>query len=488
MIRFHNSMRWRLQLWYGLILVAVLAAFGVTAYQLERHRQFRAVDDELDRRVGALGGVLRPPNRPGEGPSQRRERPPPHLEQEGFGPERRPPGSGPDNFRLPPRHEHLFVDDDRPFYFVVWRRDGAELARSPHAPPTVPQPMEAEPSAPPVKRLRGTLRESMHATPPGELLLVGRNIAPELAELRRTGWWLGGVGSAVLLLGLAGGWWIASRAIRPIADISSTARKITAGDLSQRINSADTASELGELAAVLNSTFARLDGAFAQQARFTSDAAHELRTPVTVMLTQTQSVLARERGAAEYRVTIEACQRAAQRMRRLTESLLALARMDAAQPPNRTRADISETVHDAIESVTAIAVERGIAIDFSSEPPSITCDMDSEQITQVVINLLTNALRHSSRGSSIAVALRADHAVAVLTVTDTGSGIGGEDLPRIFERFYRADKSRTDGHAGLGLAIVKSIVEAHAGTIDVTSRPNEGSTFTVRLPIVSTST
>ena len=120
----------------------------------------------------------------------------------------------------------------------------------------------------------------------------------------------------VLLLGLTGGWWVATRALRPIEDISATAVKIAAGDLSQRISTRDTENELGRLAAVLNSTFARLEAAFAQQRQFTSDAAHELRTPITVMLTQTQTALNRERGAAEYRATVEACQRAAQRMRR----------------------------------------------------------------------------------------------------------------------------------------------------------------------------
>src|SRR5204863_3265733 len=132
-------------------------------------------------------------------------------------------------------------------------------------------------------------------------------------------------------LGLAGGWWIATRAIQPIADISATATKIAAGDLSQRISAADAENELGRLASVLNSTFARLEAAFAQQARFTADASHELRTPVSVILTQTQTALSRPRTEAEYREALEACQRAAQRMRKLTNSLLELARLDAGQ-------------------------------------------------------------------------------------------------------------------------------------------------------------
>jgi two-component system, OmpR family, sensor kinase len=476
MSRFYQSMRWRLQLWYGLILVAVLTAFGVTAYQLERNRQFRAMDDELNRRLSVVIGALRPPGRPGEGPIPRRDRPPPRIEEDA--PERRP--TGPETFRLPPRHDHLFADDERPFYFIVWRRDGTELARSPNAPADVSKPVNVEPGLPPHNRSRNAWREAIHATPPGESLLVGRNIAPELGALRHTAWWLAGIGASVLLLGLAGGWWIASRAIRPITDISHTATKIADGDLSQRIDAADTDSELGQLANVLNSTFARLEAAFAQQARFTADAAHELRTPVTVMLTQTQSVLTRERGAAEYRSTIEACQRAAQRMRRLIESLLALARLDAGQLPNRARADLADSVREAIELVAPIAAERQVQI--VSECEALVCEIDSEQITQVVTNLLTNAMRHSPAGSGVRVTTRLEKDAVVLTVTDQGSGIAAEDLPHIFERFYRADKSRTDGHAGIGLAIVKSIVEAHGGTIEVASPPGAGAAFMVRLP------
>src|SRR5205085_11986008 len=123
--------------------------------------------------------------------------------------------------------------------------------------------------------------------------------------------------------------WLARRAIRPIEQISATAARIAAGDLGQRISTGDTDSELGRLAGVLNSTFARLETAFAQQARFTADAAHELRTPVSVMLTQTQSALSRTRSEPEYREALAACQRAAQRMRKLTASLLELARLDA---------------------------------------------------------------------------------------------------------------------------------------------------------------
>src|SRR6185503_11389110 len=146
--------------------------------------------------------------------------------------------------------------------------------------------------------------------------------------------------------------WLATRALRPIAEISRAAREIAAGDLSKRINASETESELGQLVAVLNSTFTRLDAAFAQQQQFTSDAAHELRTPVSVILTQIQSTLNKERTGVEYRETLEACQRAAQRMRRLIESLLELARFDAGQEQlKRIQFDLATTARDCAELV-----------------------------------------------------------------------------------------------------------------------------------------
>jgi two-component system, OmpR family, sensor kinase len=320
-------------------------------------------------------------------------------------------------------------------------------------------------------------------TPPREIILVGRNISADLADIHRIGWSLACVGCVVLVLGLAGGWLLASKAIQPIEDISATAVKISAGDLSQRINAADTDNELGRLAAVLNSTFARLESSFAQQQQFTSDAAHELRTPVSVMLTQTQTSLNRERSAPEYRDTVETCQRAAQRMRRLIESLLELSRLDAGQESmKRMPFDLARATADCVEHVRPLAANRGITI--KTDLPATECRGDSERLSQVITNLLTNAIHYNHENGEVRVAARTENGFAVVTVSDTGPGIAPEHLPHIFERFYRADPARTtsQGRTGLGLAISKSIVEAHGGTLDVTSQPGSGAKFTMRIP------
>jgi two-component system, OmpR family, sensor kinase len=491
---FPKSIKWRLQLWYGLILVVVLAGFGFTAYQLERGRLLGRIDNELHRRVEVLAGALRhpPPHGPdGNGPHF--DRPPPgKLPDDGppSGENPRPPWE----FHLPPETVGLFgTNDPNDFYFIIEGRDGNQLARSDNVPQSEVKFQHqfnggsylsigdnTAGSRPSVnfKQNWGIFQR----LPSGETVYIGCSVTPELHELKITALKLAGIGGIILFFGLAGGWRLVSRAIKPINEISVTAVKISAGDLSQRINVAEAESELDQLAAVLNSTFSRLETAFAQQKQFAADAAHELRTPVSVMLTQAQTALNRERTAPEYRETVEACQRAAQRMRKLIESLLALARFDAGQEVlERLRFDFSKTIAECIELVKPLAAERGVKIISDLPPMEITGD--AGRLAQVITNLLTNAIQYNRPEGEVRMTLKSQNGLAMLTVADTGQGIAPADLPQVFGRFFRADQSRTGaGNAGLGLAISKAIVEAHGGTIEVASEQNIGTTFTVRLP------
>ena len=493
-MKIFNSIKWRLQLWYGVILVLVLAGFGFTAYQLEWGRQMHRVDNELQRRVGMIATALhRPPRGPefGERPFGS---PPPDRPVDG------PPeqiSHRPVEFHVPPQAAGLFGPGDaNNFYFVIFR-DGKEIAGSTNQPDetiiqslrssrisslTLPPPLNE--AGPPPPQTIGEFRNVCRPLPSGDVIWVGGSIAPELKQLNLTALKLTGAGGIILLLGLTGGWWLVRRALQPINDISATAAKISTGNLSQRINVAETESELGKLTAVLNSTFARLESAFTQQQQFTADAAHELRTPVSVILTQTQTALSRERAVAEYRETVEACERSAQRMRRLIESLLELARLDAGQETlKQLRFNLAGTVNGCVEQLKPVASQRNVDILTELAPVEITGD--AERLAQVVTNLLVNAIQYNRPGGEVRVKLEAQPGLAVLIVTDTGSGISAEDLPHVFERFYRGDKSRTvfNGHAGLGLAISRAIVEAHGGTIEVASRTDRGTTFTVRLPV-----
>ena len=241
----------------------------------------------------------------------------------------------------------------------------------------------------------------------------------------------------------------------------------------------------GRLAGVLNSTFARLDAAFTQQARFTSDASHELRTPVSVIISQTQTALSRERPSAEYREALEACQRAARRMKTLTESLLELARLDAGQEPMRKELfDLLRVAGECVEMVRPLAADRGIQI--HCDVASIECLGDAGRIGQVVTNLLTNAIHFNRDQGEVRLAARPEGGAILLSVADTGQGIPAEDLPHLFERFFRSDRAKrmfTDG-SGLGLYIAKAIVEGHGGHFTLAPQENGGAVATVDIPAV----
>ena len=475
-MRFFHSIRWRLQVWHAVLLVVVLVGFGYTAWRLERATRLERVDQEIEQRISVVAGAL--PRR-APGPDDPPEGPPPHPE--GPLPGDRPPP--PLEVRLLERDLGFFEGaPGKAFYYVVWKRDGEAGPRSASAPASVPRPTRFNRARD--ARSRGTLRECYHFAPPGEVILVGRDIAEEWAGIRGFAWILAGAGAVVLTFGLAGGGWISARALRPIGDISAAAVKISRGDLTQRIHTRDTSSELGDLARVLNDTFARLQASFARQAQFTADAAHELRTPVTVVLTHAQNGLSGACPNDEHREAFEATQRAAQRLRRLIESLLTLARLDAgdAEAP-REACGLDQIAQDAVDLLRPLAGEQHVALETDLKPASVTGH--PEQLGQVVTNLVSNAIFYNRPGGSVCVHLASEPEAVVLAVSDTGLGIAAEDLPHLFDRFYRADKARSpaQGRSGLGLAITKAIVDAHGGAIHVASVLGQGSTFTVRWPV-----
>jgi two-component system OmpR family sensor kinase len=293
-------------------------------------------------------------------------------------------------------------------------------------------------------------------------------------------------GAGVLLLGLAGGWYLVGRALQPIAAMSSTAQAISATNLSQRIDVAGTESELGPLARILNGMLERLEIAFEHQKRFTADASHELRTPLAVICSQTELALARERSSEEYRKALETCSRAAERMRELVDGLLTLARADAGMIHlDRAPFDVTACVLDCVEMMRDLAAEREVEIDLGDLPSAeVEWNGDLHRFARVVINLLSNAIRYNHPGGRVSVALTDPGSEIVLEIADTGIGIPPEEQATIFKRFHRVDKARTRdaGGSGLGLAISQSLVAAHGGTIECRSEPGQGSTFTVRLP------
>lgn len=464
---FFRSLRWRLQAWYGAILIVLVTAFACVAYGLERARQLRETDEELLQRVSFLAAGLHTP--------------PPDGAPRGPGPEGGPPPHRRRELELTPAQRELLLGSgERRFQYIIWLRDGRVHSRSEGG----DLPAERPPRDGASPRDRAGQREAFAWLATGDCVLVGRSLAADAADLRRLALTLAGSALAIAALGLLGGWWIASRAIRPIEDISAAAARISTGDLTQRIATADQSSELGSLAQVLNSTFARLEAAFAQQVRFTSDAAHELRTPVSVILTQAQTTLNRERSPEEYRESISTTQRAARRMRALIESLLELARLDAGKHGLKPVAcDLADLAAEAADLLAPLVAERRVTLTRELEPAS--CRVDPARFGQVATNLVTNAIQHGKLDGAVTVRTRREGDAAILEVTDNGPGISEKDLPHIFERFYRGDPSRTGGakgRGGLGLSISKAIVEAHRGTISAESLPGGGARFVVRMP------
>jgi len=484
-----KSIRWRMQLWQAFLLVCILTGFGATAYKLHRTQRFGEIDEDLGRRVAMLSEdvrssfPLRPPPgpppiepEPGFDPGRRMEfgqgfGPPPRRLQEDRGP-RLPPENPfePRDVQLSAKSSSLFSSvEPGDFYYAIWSRSGGLLTRSTNAPPELALPDRADGDVRIRTRTRGVRREAYHFTELGECVLAGRSIRADLDAIGRLAGLLVLAGGAVLMVGLWGGWLLAGRALRPVEAIGAAASRISAGNLAERIDIAETDSELGRLATVLNSTFARLEAAFATQQQFVADASHELRTPIAVLIAEAQATLARPREAGEYRATLDTCLETAQRMRRLTEQLLQLC-------------DLAETARTAVERVRPLASERGIAIECSLTRAE--ANADPESIGQVAMNLLSNAIRFNRQHGAIRVRSGAESGAAFLSVADTGIGVAEADLEHIFDRFYRGDRARThaSGGTGLGLAISRAIVAAHGGSIAVSSRAGDGSEFVVRLP------
>ena len=489
---FRPSIRLRLLLWFGLLVLALAAGFGATAYQLQKRAAMDEIDAELARRVDLVSVAFRDNDfKSRRHPPRDHGAPPPAFQ--GLPPKGRPPG-GPSRERFPRRPVTLPAGATNLFaagagcYFAVWEEGGARLAQSAALPEAAEKPESADAGTAIRHRTRGVCREAYHFTEMRDCVLVGCDIAADLARLRRFAWGLAGAGALVLLLGLGGGWFFAGLALRSVRRIGAAARRISEGSLSERIPAARMDRELGELADVLNATFARLDAAFARQQQFTADAAHALRTPLAVILTETQTALRRDRPPGEYRDTLRACEEAAQKMRRLAESLLELARLDAG--PDQGERIVTDLVHvaqESLEPLRPLAEQRDIRIQTDLKPAEIACRPD--QIGRVFVNLLTNALDHTPPGGTIRVSTAVENGDVLAIVADTGEGIAPEDLPHVFDRFYRAcrTRSRAEGHAGLGLAICKGIMDAHGGRIDVASTPGRGAVFTLRCPAPSRS-
>ena len=294
-----------------------------------------------------------------------------------------------------------------------------------------------------------------------------------------------------LLIASLGGYFLARKSLAPVAAMGERATQISAANLHERLPVANRRGELGQLASAFNGLLSRLDRSFEQQRRFMADASHELRTPVAIVRGEAEVALSqKERESQDYRESLAIVEDEGRRLTRIVEDLFTLARADAGQfPLSLTDFYLDETIGDCVRSVRSLAVGHGLELCY--EPPAEETPFrgDEALIRQMILNLLDNGIKHTPAGGNVRVSLERRNADYAITVADTGSGIPAEAQPHIFERFYRADKTRSrtensDGSgAGLGLSIALWIAEMHHGRIILDHSTPSGSTFVVTLPV-----
>ena len=477
---FPGSIRLRLTLWYAALFALVLGACLVALSALLERQLRNDLDDRLRTTAAQVAAAL-PPDALAAGGS-----------------------AGGDDLALDP-----FVFPGLVAQLVD--ASGAVVANSGNAPAS-PLPMPELPPGgeEPVYRtarlgdveLR-TVRYPLVADEGGQQRVVGSIVVGEsflpldrtLARLRRL---LIAAGLVGMGLAAVGGWLLAGRALRPVANVTATAAGIaeganTASSLRTRLAVPPTGDEVARLAATFNAMLDRLESSFGTQRRFVADASHELRTPLTALRTNLDVLLAEAADEAtpldrpELLATLDGMRRTSARMARLLDDLLLLARLDAAgstarETARRRPVRLDREVTAAVRALEPLAEERALVV--TAAPVSVAGDAD--RLHQLALILLENAVRYTPAGGRIAVEIGPDgFGAAKLVVRDSGIGIAPEHLPRVFDRFYRADeaRARATGGAGLGLAIARAIVESHGGAIAVASRPGEGATFTVSLPV-----
>jgi len=289
---------------------------------------------------------------------------------------------------------------------------------------------------------------------------------------------LGGVVASALIAII-----VTRRGLRPLREMTESLGRIGPDQLKDRIGSTGWPRELQPLAVAFDEMLTRLDDSFTRLSQFSADLAHELRTPIANMLGETQVALTRDRTAAEYRETIESTVAECERLSRIVDNLLFVARVDAAREPiARKWFDAGAAVKKIATFYQTVADDHNVTISCSGDGQLYA---DPDLFERVVGNLLDNALRFTAEHGSIRVAVSKHNSDFEVTVSDNGSGIAPEHLPRVFDRFYRAESSRSSDGAGLGLALVKSIVELHGGSATIHSEVGLGTTVTLRFPAPS---
>lgn len=453
------SIRWKLTLWYGGALAVVLTAFCVALLVLMRQQLLTRIDSGLQEEIQELALEA-------------------NLAK-----------SSDDFFKHV--HERFFQLAD--YDFLITGEEGNVLFSS------AGLTREQSPSITNIAA-GDDLDFFTHTFPDGQSVRLARQIVSgpdgaltlsattSLRSLHADLWVLQLLMMSLLPLGvvaaLAGGYFLAQRALAPVDQIVRVAESISISNLQQRIQIDNPSDELGRLTCTLNSLIARLERAVDEIQRFTADASHELRTPLAVLRSDAEYALRRERTPEEYQGTLKSIVDEAVRLTRLADQLLGLSRLDAGVAQHRTDpVRLDALLLDIVEQLQGFAQEQGVAFVAANLVP---CEVpgDDLQLRQALFNVIENALKYSTAGGRVTLHCTAQQHTACLEISDTGAGIPKQHLSKVFERFYRADTSRnsTTGGTGLGLAITRSIVQLHGGEVAINSQEGVGTQVSIRLP------
>ena len=419
------SIRFRLTIWYAAILTAALALFGGMIWLSMRHRLMEEIDQDVAGRAGRFQKYFEAESAETSGRHLRGE-----LEEFCQG--------------LPPLSYIDLKGPDFAFRFPSTASDLRMLHRH-----FGNFDLEVGASMGAVNHTLDLLR----------LLLL--SLSP-----------------LVILIACAGGAWLSGRALKPVKDITAAALNISIENLSARLPVPDTGDELAHLTGVLNTMLERLESAVKTLSQFVADASHEFRTPLAVIRTTAELALRRAREPEAYRQSLQEIASEAQRMTVLVEDLLMLARSDAgAVEMPLTPLDLRDVLRDVVAEIRNLAESQKVNIRQDLGDREAIVSGNRAALHRLFLVLLDNAVKYSTEGGEVVVALSNNS----IEIRDFGIGIQDSDLPHIFRRFYQADPARSEGGYGLGLSLAETIVKAHGGTIEVSSKIGVGSSFRVRL-------
>ncbi len=457
------TIRGRLTVWYGVVLTTILIVFSGAVYLLMRHHLMALTDAGLAEEVVELRDELLRIDRASEIPSQLRIR---FAKHEGY--------------------EYVLTDTAGNVLFM-----SDQLGPGSWPAGNVGKASDSLDYQSVRMRNIGHARLVSRVVlgPGGPLVLHAMiSLAPNDRALRELVTILLTIGPIALGGTLGGGYWLARKALAPVDRMVATATEITSSRLDRRLETSNPNDELGRLASTFNDMIARLQLSFEEIHRFTADAAHELRTPLAMMRTEAEVALRAPRSPSQDARVLESLLEEIDRLSRLVTQLLFLCREDAGvAATNQQPVCLDDLVRDVAEHMQVAATEKGLRLNVEGSAASRVLG-DSDRLRQLLFNLLDNAIKYTPPGGTIHVSAESPNGFARIVVVDTGMGIPPEQLPHVFERFFRVDGSRRSQSAGAGrgLAICRSIAEAHGGRVQIDSAPARGTTVTLVLPVLKT--